>query len=216
LSLCPICENVGNMELIEKLGYAGGGGVILLAILYLGKVLLEKRIEKKVNHEYDVKIEKFRDELRRETEVSIAQSSFRYSQIYKSMAEAISEIYFRLIDLREAVSHYRLTCGNPDSTEFANASKKVSSKLGEFHTFFIRNNIYIPEKTSDAIWDVYCSINNQYVSTSLAIGLPKEKEPEIIKHAAGMNNDIANLLTALRNNFHNLLGIPNEDKKASK
>jgi len=190
------------------MGYGGTTAVVLLAIFYFGKVLLEKWIEKKVEHEYETKLEKFRDELRRETEVSIAQASFRYSQVYKNMAEAISQIYFKVIDLQKALGDLQVFSGTPNSSSFATASKSAIEKLGELNQYVSRNNIYIPETAAKEILHISAVLSSQYEAVNLSIDTGQGKDKHMAQHVVDVNLSMDKLLSSLRSNFQTILGIP--------
>jgi hypothetical protein len=176
-------------------------------------VLLGTGIQVWLNSLATRKFEKFKEDLRRETEVSIAQSNFRYSQVYKNMAEAISEVYFKLIDLREALGNFQGHSMSPEAPTFGAASKDVVSKLSEFKDFFIRNNIYIPEPTAKEIWNCYVILDSQYIAINLSITPVGRKEfREASKRIADVNMQLGKVLDHLRINFQNILGIPHETK----
>jgi hypothetical protein len=209
------------MTITEWICSANGITTLIIVLAWLLQLWISYRLKNSIQHEYDLKIEKHRADLKRDYDVQLAnmnaefaKNQFRFSHIHKHTADAVVEIYRMMVKLKEGV-HAELSLVGKTFEQAIEKRQEFDKKRKEFYNYFIENKIYLPRKTAEKI--------NHFSERLIVIPLQYEAALTGIKDEAsyqklmgvvdGLFNEVPKLLESLEDDFQNILGI--DDIKAS-
>lgn len=162
----------------------------------------------------------------KEFESRMSERNIKLSEVFKSQADVIVTVYRNLLELQHATGYFVAASGGmSEEGQEQRAWNVWVEAQNKMVKHFTENEIYIRPSTVETIKTLNFklkatvlaqrSINNQQQYSSATTN--RERRIEIVnkiyQEIAAYENEIEGLLTALKKDFHELLGFPIETDK---
>jgi hypothetical protein len=225
LSVCPICGIVGNMADPNTFSLAYGalsGAATSGLIIYLAKQFFEaaiiKRVTAKIEHDFNEKLETHKDKLKLETDIKIAQASFRYSTVFADTVKVMAETYKHLVQMKSTSENFIYTMGYDEKDQAAKHAE-YKKKSQAFFEYFTENKIYFPPEIAKQIFNFALHINAAFEQRGMlrnfaeSENIPIPTKIESRKMFEKTMDEIPKLLEDLETAFQDVLGIVDNKKQ---
>lgn len=149
-------------------------GVVSPLVFLVLKTGIKTKIESAIKSQYDEKLERLRNELKRETELELAKvrgeiqaevdyRATKIKYIYEKKLKALCETYGKLSTLEKLLSKYVTYEGQTSGEERESARKAFAKGIEEFEDYFVPNRIFFPENLADKI----AELKNNYFKVAM-------------------------------------------------
>jgi hypothetical protein len=199
---------------------SGGGAAV--AVVFLAKTTIQERLKNAIKHEYDVKFEAYKtqvkaeadatlERLRADLQIAATEHQIRYSRIFATQAEVISQTYGKLITLRDAVGRYvhPVTAENMPSLE--ERRKVVGSAYADFREYFEPRRLFFPAPIASQIQEFSGKLHKtafEFLYTvETDIGRHKNKLDHWLQAWDFVEKETPKLMEKLEGEFRDRLGI---------
>ena len=171
-------------------------GVVSSLVILALKTGIKTKIESAIRSQYDEKIERLRNELKRETELELAKArgeiqaevdyrATKAKYIYERKLKALCETYSKLATLEKLLGEYVTYWGETRGEERESARKAFAKGFVEFEDCFVPNRIFFPENLAEKITDLknnYHKIATEFMihveQPNNSFGPPSQKSTE--------------------------------------
>jgi hypothetical protein len=210
-----------SMEIWETfLFVVGGNAGLLLALGYLVKSLLDKRIvedTKRFEIELKAKSDAAIEHIRNTLQLQTIEHQVRFSRLHEKRASVIAELYGYLVDaLWDAETFLSPIewAGKDDKKE---KYDQAANKLLDLYRYFERNRIYLPEAICASLENLIRNVRGQMIGFGLWVksgdhlqseGSHKEMLEAWISGWEAFKNEAPVARKSLEEEFRLLLGDP--------
>jgi hypothetical protein len=161
--------------LVTILSSAAVSGALTAALVWLFQSWMSERLKNAIKHEYDIKLESHKAELKAgldteleaykaklsvdnaaaterlksDLQIAATEQQIRFTKLHEKVAEVVAEIYSRLYDYTLAVDGYVSeleSAGNPPKSELR---KKVVEAMNRFTEYVRPHLLYLPKDVAD-------------------------------------------------------------------
>jgi hypothetical protein len=137
-------------------------GVVSSLVVLALRTGIKTKIESAIKSQYDEKLERLRNELKRETELELAKArgeiqaevdyrATKVKYIYERKLKALCETYSKLATLEKLLGEYVTYWGETRGEERESARKAFVKGIKEFEDYFVPNRIFFPEDLAEKI-----------------------------------------------------------------
>jgi len=208
-------------------------GALIAAVLWLAKAAIMQRLSNAVRHEYDLKLEAFRDSLKRSAEVEIARMKadldisaeehrVRFGQLHERRIEAIAETYAKLQTFKDAVVEYTKIAEFGQQKPRGDRLAGAVPAQADLYAYFSQKRVFLPAPVADriaALNQTLVQIANKFTlivdpDNQRRSPLPNATEVWIELHER-VEKEIPEALRALEDELRILLGDKPDLKPAS-
>jgi len=137
-------------------------GLLAGALIFLARTWITQRLQKAIQHEYDQKLEAYKAQLKAQNQIELerlrcnlsmmsSEHQVRFLKFHDRLAEVVAETYALIQRYRTAVHQYSKRIIASCDPPLAERHEKVDEAKKEFWNYFLPNEIYFPEQTSDDI-----------------------------------------------------------------
>jgi len=171
-----------------------------------------------LSHQNEMAMASFKHSL----ELAAADKNLRSSHVFKDTADAIVKTYRSLVELRDLVNAYVSILGFSDEAKRKDAAKRLDDRWDEFETFFKMNKIFIPKNAAEQTRQFCLKLSEFRRKYGWLVKFEEAPNPrhEVWEKRSqeidAMMYDIPKLLTALEDQFQEILGFPIDNKPVVK
>jgi hypothetical protein len=198
--------------------------VIVTSILSSGGVsaIIGFWIKTTIKHEYDVRLEAYKAQVRAEADstlerlkadlqITANEHHVRYSKIFETQAQIISETYGKLIALRNAVARYVHPVSVENTPTLEERRKVVAAAHTDFQQYFEPRELFLPDETAKQIQEFSGKLHRTAFEFLYTVESDVGRHKNKIEHWKEawdfVEKDIPQLLGRLKSDFRDRLGI---------
>jgi len=195
-------------------------GLLTAGLIFIAKNWIGEKMKNAIKHEYDQKLETLRaqlkstsdkeiEQLRAKLQIEAAGRNIRLTRVFEKNRRNYFKHIYKALELRRAVD--KLVEFNADKEKRLLLGQSVDRAAEAFFTYFLPNMIYIPKTTAEKIVELTLTFQSLPGALHEIAMIDIEKQPglfeeELAKYVS-MSDTIPALLSALEDNFRNILGF---------
>lgn len=212
----------------------GGNATTLIVLAFLARSLIQtwlakdvKKFEAGLTTVANSELERLKSELRAGADASLErlrvelqlkgmERQVRFSKLHERRAEAIEELYTRLVDTQFEARRYVLVTGHDESAR-AKTGSAIYDKLANLNFLIERNRIYLPENICGLLDAFQKELRRAVVAVQVyapitypaSQSIAEEKAREILKAVEAFEANIPRARKSLEEELRAILGGEN-------
>jgi hypothetical protein len=204
-------------DVIIAIGSTVGGGAVLLSVAaWLIKTALTSKLTQdaeafkaRLKADADVEIEKLRSSLQK----IAVEHQVRFSKLHAERAQAIAELYKRLVIVFSEGHIFVLTGGFPSEGQ-REKYNEIGHRIEDFCAFAEAQRIYLPESICKLVDEFVNALRKPIIAVGIYGGIDypnertvTERRDAVMEAYAAFESKIPAARTALEKEFRVLLGV---------
>jgi hypothetical protein len=192
------------------------------ALIWLTRSWISERLANSIRHEYEIRLEAYKSELRAESEIAIeklksqlqltaVEHQIRFAKLHEKVAEVLAETYARLMNLQLAVGDYVKAWESTSGPSKSDRRIVAAKAMQEVNEYYLPRKLFIHPDAAKKVEELRNRLFRITTDFMISVEQPDYgKQPDIAewgKAYKAMTDDVAPMFKSLEAHFQKLLGL---------